>query len=292
MEERGAYAVACQSGINGSWKGKYDMTDIIDFHTHPYRNETQNMCMYKESFSLDFDAAVNDLKGSGITHICGSVIDSVPYDVSAGFSYIKRLNEQAAAIHEQYKEFYTPGFHIHPAFVKESLEETERMHRKGMRLIGELVPYQHGWRELGFDYGSPALREILSLAGEYEMVVSFHNMKDWQEETDKMVRENPKVLFVAAHPGLKADFLRHLERMKAYGNLYLDLSGTGLFRYGMLRHGVKEVGADRFLFGTDYPISNPRMYVQAVFGEHISDDDRRKIFAENARRILGFGNKK
>lgn len=263
-----------------------EIYDIIDFHTHPYLKETQNMCMYKESFCIDFDEAVKDLKDSGITHICGSVLDAAPFDLSTGFSYIRQLNEQAAAVHDRYKEFYTPGFHIHPAYVEESLEEIEHMHHVGMKLIGELVPYQHGWRELGVDYGSRALREILSLAAEYEMVVSFHNMTDWQEETDKMIRENPKIRFVAAHPGQKADFQRHIERMKVYENLYLDLSGTGLFRYGMLKHGVKEVGADRFIFGTDYPIVNPRMYVQAVFGEHISDEDRKKIFAENAKQLL------
>lgn len=263
-----------------------EMYEVIDFHTHPYLKETENMCMYKENFNIDFDAAVEDLKTSGITHICGSVLDTEKFDISAGFSYLKRLNEHAAVIHERYRDFYTPGFHIHPAFVRESLEQIQQMQHRRVRLIGEVVPYQHGWRELKFDYGSRALREILSLAGEYEMVVSFHNMTDWQEETDKMIRENPKVRFVAAHPGQKADYLRHIERMKKYDNLYLDLSGTGLFRYGMLKHGVKEVGADRLIFGTDYPITNPRMYLQAVLGEHISDNDRKKIFALNAKQLL------
>jgi len=261
---------------------------VIDFHTHPYLKETENMCMYKESFNIGFDEAVEDLKNSGITHICGSVIDKNNFDLAVGFSCIKRLNEHAAEIHDRYRDFYTPGFHIHPAFVRESLEEIERMHHMGIKLIGELVPYMHGWRECGLDYGSHELREILSLAGEYEMIVSFHNMTDWQEETDKMVRENPKVRFVAAHPGQKADYQKHIERMKTYDNLYLDLSGTGLFRYGMLLHGVKEVEADRLIFGTDYPIVNPGMYLQAVLGEHISDDDRKKIFAQNAIQLLGL----
>ena len=45
---------------------------------------------------------------------------------------------------------------------------------------------------------------------------------------------------------------------------------------------------DRVLFGTDYPICNPRMYVQAVLGEHIPDEDKEKILFGNARRILGI----
>ena len=76
--------------------------------------------------------------------------------------------------------------------------------------------------------------------------------------------------------------------MKKYPNLYLDISGTGLFRYGLLASAVKTVGAGRILFGTDYPICNPRMYVQAVLGEHISQEEKEDILFSNAQRILGI----
>ena len=56
----------------------------------------------------------------------------------------------------------------------------------------------------------------------------------------------------------------------------------------MLSYGVHKVGAERFLFGTDYPICNPRMYVQAVLQEHLTDEERELIFHKNASRILGM----
>ena len=80
----------------------------------------------------------------------------------------------------------------------------------------------------------------------------------------------------------------HVERMKKFPNLNLDISGTGLFRYGLLAALAQTVGSDRVLFGTDYPICNPGMYVQAVLGEHIPDEDKEKILFGNARRILGI----
>ena len=74
----------------------------------------------------------------------------------------------------------------------------------------------------------------------------------------------------------------------------LDLERAGIgkvcgsvIRYGLLASAVKTVGADRILFGTDYPISNPRMYVQAVLGEHISEEDMEQIFFRNAEKLLG-----
>lgn len=265
--------------------------NIIDFHTHPYLSMDENLCMYKEEFYLSPREALEDIKNAGISHICGSVIQKNGYTAQKGFAHIRELNEKALKIQEMYGDFYTPGFHIHPAFVRESMEEIELMHRKGICLIGELVPYMHGWADAGLDYSSKELHEILELAGEYGMVVSYHTMTEQQEQMDKMIAENPKVTFVAAHPGQKADYCKQLERIKKYENVYLDISGTGLFRYGMLAAGIKAVGADRILFGTDYPITNPGMYVQAVLYEHISDADREKIFCGNVQRLLGLEGK-
>ena len=259
---------------------------IIDFHIHPYLNRNENLCMYVEDFYLSPQEALEDLKKSGITHVCGSVIEKRNKGEMIDFEEIRRCNRAALEIKEQYGAFYTPGFHIHPAFVRESLEEIEFMHKRGIHLIGELVPYMHGWKESGHDYASKSLKEILDLAGDYSMVVSYHTMLEEQQQMDEMIRDNPKVMFVAAHPGQKADYLLQLERIKKYENVCLDISGTGLFRYGMLAAGVKAVGAERILFGTDYPITNPGMYVQAVLGEHISEEEKEKIFYKNAQRIL------
>ena len=103
---------------------------------------------------------------------------------------------------------------------------------------------------------------------------------------EAMIAENPAVTFVAAHPGEREHFLKHLQRLEKYENAYLDLSGTGLFRYGLVREGIRRAGAGKFLFGTDYPITNPGMYVHAVLGEHIGEEDRRLIFSGNAKRLL------
>ncbi len=93
---------------------------------------------------------------------------------------------------------------------------------------------------------------------------------------------------MAAHPGDKAQFLRHIERIKKYKNYYLDLSGTGIFRYGLIGYGVKEVGSERLLFGTDYPICNPSMYINAVLFEKLNEQDYNNILSDNAKHLLNL----
>jgi Tat protein secretion system quality control protein TatD with DNase activity len=75
--------------------------------------------------------------------------------------------------------------------------------------------------------------------------------------------------------------MRHIARAKMSENYYLDLSGTGLFRHGMLNRAVKEMGADHILFGTDYPICTPGMFVGGVlYDPFLSDEEKASVSTE------------
>ena len=63
------------------------------------------------------------------------------------------------------------------------------MYAQDVRLIGELVPYFHGWG----DYSNRDLSRILDAAGRRHMVASFHTMPDEQDEMTRMVLEHPDV---------------------------------------------------------------------------------------------------
>ena len=148
---------------------------VIDFHTHPYRKRGEFMGMYGEHFYLPPEQMPEDLSSAGISVFCGSVIDSDHRGEMESFDRVREVNDVALQLREKFGDAYVPGFHVHPAFLTESLAEVERMHSEGVRLVGELVPYLQGWQHAGCDYGSEALTEILARAGEYGMVVSYHS---------------------------------------------------------------------------------------------------------------------
>lgn len=252
--------------------------EIIDFHIHPFIKNENNTCFYEKTVESVEDIR-EDLLRAGISRACGSVIHENKGD---DFNGIIKLNDEAIIIREQLGEMYIPGIHIHPKFVEESCIELKRMHEKGVRIVGELVPYYMGWN----DYYDNDLHEIYKCIEKLGMVVSLHTQS--QDTMEMAVKKFPKINFVVAHPGDKKTFLRHLDCMEKYENYYLDLSGTGIFRYGMLSYGVKKAGSDRFLFGTDYPICNPGMYVQAVLYEKMQDKAYEAIFSGNAKRLLAL----
>ena len=51
---------------------------------------------------------------------------------------------------------------------------------------------------------------------------------------------------------------------------------------------LTELGADRVLFGSDYPWESIQKAVDFVDGAPISDGDRRKVYYENAARLFGL----
>ena len=261
---------------------KAGIFDIIDFHTHPFLTSQTNICNYPEANDMSPQYTKELMTHLGVSRICGSVVqvDSHP---EGDLGKIRDNNNEALKLWEIYGDFYVPGFHIHPHYLTESLEEIERMHKLGVNLIGELPSYCYGWG----DVSDKNFYELMELANQYDMVVSLDTSSI--EEQGKLAAAFPHLKIVAAHPGEPWTFKDHIECMKNCDNYYLDLAGYGVFRHGMLKYGIDLFGAERFIFGSDYPTCNPAMYIGAVtLDPSIKDSDKEKILSLNAKRLLNI----
>ena len=252
---------------------------IIDFHIHPFIQEQDNFCRYKNV--SDLETAKRRLMDVGVEKVCGSVIRTIP---QASWSDMQALNDEALKIRDLFPDFYVAGFHVHPKFVKESVKEIERMVCAGVTFVGELVPYFYEW-----GYADGGFAEILETINEYSLPVSLHTMPNEFAAVEKLVEKYPKINFIAAHPGEYPIYSQHIELLKKYDNYYLDLSGSGIFRFGMLRYGIDQAGAKKFLYGTDFPICNPFTYIGGVENDYtLSEEEKQAIFYGNAKRLLGL----
>ncbi len=54
---------------------------------------------------------------------------------------------------------------------------------------------------------------------------------------------------------------------------------------GVLKEAVRIVGREKLLFGTDYPINNPAIYVQGALFESLEDADYPALFRDNFLRL-------
>ena len=227
------------------------------------------------------DTFAATLEELGVVKFAGSVVGKYREENETDWDKVKRHNDTALELKKKYGDKYIVGFGVHPRFVKESLAEIDRMHALGVKLVGELVPYMDG-----YSYADSGFDEILDRIEKYGMILSLHTMEE--EAMDAML-EKHKIITIGAHPGEKRSVMAHIERMKRFDHYYLDISGTGVFRHGMIRYVMDSVGAERILYGSDFPTCNPSVFYGSVVHDSLlSDKEREMLFYYNAAKLLNI----
>ena len=263
-------------------KGQFEMKmvfpeyPVIDCHMHPYLRSDRNFTFqvpetYEEFFSIQAAA--------GIKLSCGSF-----NELGAGKDAEKlgKCNDRVLDVYRKYPESFYPGVNVSPLLPEFSCAEMEKFHRLGLRWIGELAWYVMGYEK----YSLPGMKAICDLAEDLNMVIDLHPSS--LDDLDELLGNFPKVVFVIAHPESAWSIMSTYELAQKHPNMYIDLSGSGLFRMGMLRKGIDMLGKERILFGTDYPICNPAMNVAGVMFENLSDSECRAVFKDNFLNLTGF----
>jgi len=251
--------------------------NIIDCHIHPSLDEATILGRYYPT--CDMQRQIDTLRRAGISRACGSPIR---YFQPASFDGIKALNDKALALRDRFPGFYIPGIQVHPHFPDESCREIERCcGREGVRWIGELVGSPTGYGE---EFATDTALVIMRTAVKHNATVNFHCHD--LDVVDRLCKAVPDLNLVLAHPEEGDDFLNRLAKVAAFPNLHLDISGTGIDRYGSLRKAVEIVGKEKILFGSDYPVNNPAVYVQGALFEALTAEQYAAIFENNFLRLI------
>jgi len=133
---------------------------------------------------------------------------------------------------------------------------------------------------------------FLKVAEQNEMPVLCHAGR-WQEmssykHTFELAQKYTGVKFIIAHQGgddpkLKVESARELAKL-GLENVWFDTSATREF--WTIKMGVQALGAERFLFGSDYPVMHPKMSIEALRAAEIGRDAEEKILWKNAEFVL------
>ena len=251
---------------------------VIDAHMHPYLAHDRN---FNFAVPADFEEFFAIQQAAGIGLSCGT------YNLAGAGKdpeLLAACNSRVLEIHRAYPEQFYPGVNISPLLPEESCRFIEEFYRAGFRWIGELGYYVMGYEK----YSLPGMNMILDLAENLDMTVNLHpsNLDDLEE----LLSNFPKVRIVIAHPESCGGINNIYKLAQKHSNMYIDLSGSGLFRMGMLRRGVDLLGAERILFGTDYPICNPAMNVAGVRFESLTEDEEKLILRDNFLNLTGLKN--
>ena len=142
----------------------------------------------------------------------------------------------------------------------------------------------------GVSIDDPRMFPIYETIGD-SMPIVFHCGDKTRDYSDprrlhRVLKLFPHLRVIAAHLGGWSVFDLAYECLKDT-DCFVDTCSCSPFmtREEMVRH-IRDYGADRVLFGTDFPIWEHKTEVQVIESLPLTDDEKEKIFSENAKKLL------
>jgi hypothetical protein len=191
-------------------------------------------------------------------------------------------NREVARYVEKYKGRFQGSCVVNPRYIEESLREIEYCRNElGFVWVGELCNYM-----VPYLYTVKEVEMLVEHVTKLNMVLSLHTE---QGEMDYIAQKFPGATIAFAHFGDDheyEDIFRRIDLVAANPNFYLDTSGYGHDRVGMLEYAVKTIGPDRVLFGSDFSINDPSTVIARIRNSFLSDKQKQKIFSGNLQELL------
>ncbi len=104
-----------------------------------------------------------------------------------------------------------------------------------------------------------------------------------------IARAYPNARILLGHAGVTwRGYEQALEVAKTHPNTFLDITGSQSHRT-ILEHCVRQIGADRVLFGSDLPYLEASLSLGRVLTARISDPEKEAILRTNFLRLLSSG---
>ncbi len=108
----------------------------------------------------------------------------------------------------------------------------------------------------------------------------------------KFANDYPEMRLILAHLGCGWDGdLTHQVRaiqQSRHGNVFVDTSSARSITPNLIEWAVREIGAERILYGTDTPLYFAPVQRARIDHADLSEHDRRLILRDNAIRLLGL----
>jgi|SRR5581483_9616583 len=216
------------------------------------------------------------------TGVQRGIINSVRSQLAKTAQEFIAGNREVARHAEKSKGRYLGACVINPLLIDEALREMEDCRKQlGMVWVGELCNYT-----VPYEYTIKQFEQLVDQAVKLNMVLDVHTEL---EEMDYIIGKFPQATIVFPHFGDGREFnhiFRRIDAVAKHPNTYLDTSGSGHDRVGMLEYAVQTIGPDRVLFGSDFSINDPSTVIARVEHAFITEEQRAKILSGNLEALL------
>jgi len=305
---------------------------IIDVHVHPFLHETEILNEMKRAcvdyailLAVDTDPSdvekpeiKSRLRQRHLDSLLGfralrfaSIEDEITQffqELIAYYPELKSSNQEIADLVKRNPDKFVGFGSVNPNkdedYVEGKLEEISTLGFKGIKMLPTL--------QLFSPIENKNFERICEYCEENKKVLLYHTGCDpgpWEipeisEDANpkylKPILERYNPVIVLAHTGSYSAyepgiwFDEAFELGKSFDNVYFDSAAVSSFIYSekILGRIREEVGLDRILYGSDYPVvlgSNMEYEVNVIKRcEYLSEDEKKNILGLNAAKILNL----
>lgn len=265
--------------------GKYY---VIDAHCHVYPEKialkavagTDNFYGVRSFGDGTVANMLKNGKAAGIDHFIVQSVATTPKQVNS-------INEFIASTVKGNEDILTGLGTLHP----ESEDQEGDVRRvlelglKGVKLHPDIQNFKID------DY---RCLKIYELCEKYGLPILMHT-GDYRYDNSNPNRLLPvlqiynNLTVIGAHFGGWSIWEEASRKLAGIPNFYVDCSSSmGFIDLDTIRRCINNYGADRVLFGTDYPMWSPAEELDRLFSLGLSEEEYRMILSENAKKLFGI----
>jgi uncharacterized protein len=189
-------------------------------------------------------------------------------------------NEGIAEMLSQYPDRFLGWIFINP-LMPEALDELDRWKNTPGMIGVKIHPFWHR-------FPMEKVEAVARRTEELGLPLSVHLGFDSSGNYQWLIKMFPRLKIIFAHLGVP--FYKSLwPQVKNNKNVFVDISSTYHVDEGMVRRAVKEIGANKCLFGTDSPYAHVDAVKQIKNWVHnlsIIDAEKEQIFSKNFLELI------
>jgi len=283
----------------------YNLAMIIDFHTHVFSPRVKkDRSKYIESdpcFAILYSSP--DAKLATADELIASM-DKDEVDISvilnggwATHELCAETNDYILESIARYPQRLIGFCTVQPQSSEAAIAEIERCARGGIKGVGEMRPDTQL-----FDLAEREVMEpFIEVIREHKLILLTHASEPVGHQYQGKGSITPDMLYpfitnfpdltlVCAHWGGGLPFYALMPEVKeAMGNVFFDTAASPfLYNPQIYSQVIQLVGADKVLFGSDYPLLAQSRLLKEIDSLDLPQETKNLILSGNARRLLGI----
>jgi len=281
---------------------------IIDFHTHIFPPQIKK----NRSKYIDIDPCFailysnKDAKLATADELVASM-DKDGVDISVIVNYGWTTHELCVETNDyilesiaRYPQRLVGFCAVQPQSYEAAIAEVERCAKGGIRGVGEMRPDMQL-----FDFRDEEVMEpFIEVMRKHKLILLTHSSEPVGHDYPGKGSITPEVLYplitrfpditvVCAHWGGGLPFYALMPEVKrAMSNVFFDTAASPYLYTSQIYNQVTQlIGADKILFGSDYPLIAQARYIKEINSLDLPEATKNLILSGNAQRLLDIEGK-